>query len=155
MPHDPTKPFADQDEDGFEGEYFALPGEAPSPGGAATSPFSGVASIWMILHGLKARLQETQDALANEHISSGTSAQLRADLQRVMLDVRDIVKPQGLMFRLRDFFGAADSYCYEHDAHLAENDVTLARLSLVRACDALGICLDRAMHLLEETAAAN
>lgn len=154
MPQDPTKPIADPAEDDFESGYCVRPdqGSPASPG--AVSPFSGVASIWMILHGLKNRLQKIQDSLAVAQ-SPASSIKRRAELLHLMLDVRDAVKPQGLLFRLRDFFGAADSYCCEHDAHLAQNDPLRARLSLVHACDAIGICLDRAMHLLEETAVSN
>ncbi len=117
--------------------------------------FSGAAAGWMMLRGLKRRLEDIRRATAATRFSAVAGDGLSRQLQRLMRDLRDVVKPAGLLTHLRDFFGAAESARGEHDAFLRQGTQKAARLALVRACDALGICLDRAVDLLEEQALRN
>lgn len=135
-------------------ETTSLPaeGEKGSPGSGRPVPFSGMASAWMMLRGLKRRLEDIRRETAAPRFSAAAGDSLSRQLQHLMRDLRDVVKPAGLLMPLRDFFGAAESACGEHDAFLRQGTQKAARLALVRACDALGICLDRAADLLEEQA---
>ena len=135
-------------------ETTSLPaeGEKSSPESGRPALFSGAASAWMMLRGLKRRLEDIRRETAAPRFSAVAGDSLSRQLQHLTRDLRDVVKPTGLLMHLRDFFGAAESACGEHDAFLRQGTQKAARLALVRACDALGICLDRAVDLLEEQA---
>lgn len=138
-------------------ETTSLPAEGKKslPESGRPAPFSGAASAWMMLRGLKRRLEDIRRETAASRFSAVAGDSLSRQLQHLMRDLRDAVKPAGLLMPLRDFFGAAESACVEHDAFLRQGTQKAARLALVRACDALGICLDRAVDLLEEQALRN